>query len=101
MGWPEQESKRRAARSVVIVLALLSLVYLLQVTPHGHANSQDELACLLCQAVHVSATPVVLSVVLIVLLVRVGEAPIPKVASTLESFFHHSDPRGPPTEVHL
>ncbi|MGB9422259.1 MAG: DUF2946 family protein [Candidatus Acidiferrum sp.] len=96
-----RESGRRLTKSMALALASLCLVFLLQVTPHEHTSSHDEAACGLCQAAHVSATPVASGIVLSTPLVPVGEAPIPQVASTLESFIHHSDPRGPPTAVHL
>jgi hypothetical protein len=91
-----RQGSRRLARSLALALALLSLVFLLQVTPHGHTNSQDEANCRLCQAAHVSATPVVSGIVLSVPLVAVGEVAAPSAPVSTESFFSHSDPRGPP-----
>jgi hypothetical protein len=92
---------RRLARSLALALALLSLVFLLQVTPHGHSNSQDEAACRLCQAAHVSAIPVVSGIVLSVPLVAVGEVAAPNALVSTESFFSHSDPRAPPAVAQL
>lgn len=90
-------SKGRLARVVVLALALASLVFLLQVTAHEHTNGQDEAACLLCQAAHISATPAVSGIELSVPFVPVGHVAAPRIGSALDSFFHHSDPRAPPT----
>lgn len=94
-----QPSGQRLARVIVLALALVSLIFLLQVAVHEHSNGQDEAACLLCQAAHVSATPVVSAIVLSVPFVPVGPVTAPAVGSTLDSFFHHSDPRAPPAAV--
>jgi hypothetical protein len=40
MGWQAKRSGGHWARSIAIALALLSLIFLLQVTPHEHANGQ-------------------------------------------------------------
>jgi|SRR5580658_1653206 hypothetical protein len=101
MEWLAGKSGRRTARSLTFALALLSLVFLLQVTPHGHANGQEEAACRLCQAAHISATPAVSGVVVSVGLVPVGEVAAPSIGSATESFLRHSDPRAPPSEVQL
>jgi hypothetical protein len=90
---------RCLATSLALVLASLSLVFLLQVTPHGHSNSQDEAACRLCQAAHVSAIPVVTGIVLSVPLVAVGEVAAPNPLGSTDSFLRHSDPRAPPAVV--
>lgn len=97
MGWQAQRSGGRWAKSIAIALTLLSLVFLLQVTPHEHANGQDEAACRLCQVAHVSAIPAVSGIVLSVPLVPVGEVVTPRVLGTTDSFSLHSDPRAPPT----
>jgi hypothetical protein len=97
----EQEPRRRLASSLACALALLSLLFLLQVTPHGHANGQDEAACRLCQAAHISVTPALSGMVLSVPLVPLGEVAAPSFLAARESFFSHSDPRAPPAEVLL
>jgi predicted MFS family arabinose efflux permease len=101
MKWLGREPGRRMARLVTFGLALVALVFLLQIAPHGHANGQEEAACRLCQAAHVSATPAVTGVMVSAPLVTVGEVETPTVRSASESFFHHSDPRAPPSEAQL
>ena len=100
MKWFGPKSER-LARSLTFALALISLVFLLQIAPHGHSNGQEEAACRLCQAAHVSATPAVSGVVVTVPLVPVGEVATPSIGSTTESFLRHSDPRAPPAQTHL
>lgn len=95
------KSGGRIGRPLALALALLSLLFLLQVTPHTHTNGQDEAACGLCQAAHVGATPAVSGIVLSVPLVAVGMISAPIVLAANENFFSHSDPRGPPVEVQL
>jgi hypothetical protein len=96
MGWRVQKSGGQWARSIAIALALLSLIFLLQVTPHEHANGQDEAACRLCQVAHVSTIPTVSGIVFSVPLVVVGEVATPRVLTASDSFFFHADPRAPP-----
>lgn len=93
-----RKSERRLAKALAIALTLICLIFLLHVAPHGHANSQDEAACLLCQAVHVSATPAPSSIVPCVPLVPIGEVVPAIIPLTIESFIRHSDPRGPPPD---
>lgn len=95
------ESGRRFARPLAFALALLALVFLLQVTPHGHANGQDEAACLFCRAAHISVTPAVSTIAPSVPLVQLGVVRAPSAGATTENFFRHSDPRAPPAEVVL
>lgn len=94
-----QDSRWRLARPLALALALLSLIFLLQVTPHGHANGHEEGACRLCQAGHVSVTPAVSSQILTVPLVPVGEVVSRYFRLITESFLSHSDPRAPPAET--
>jgi hypothetical protein len=93
------EPRRRLARSLALALALLSLVFLLQVTPHGHANGHDEAACRLCQAAHLGVVPTVSSITASVPLVPVSEVATLSLGIVSESFLSHSDPRAPPLAV--
>jgi hypothetical protein len=101
MKWLGHKPERQMARFLTFGLALVALVFLLQITPHGHANGQEEAACRLCQAAHVSATPAITGVMVSAPLVVIGEVETPIVRPATESFFHHSDPRAPPSEVQL
>jgi hypothetical protein len=87
----------RAAKATAVALALLSLLFLLQVAPHNHAKGQDEATCRLCQAGHVSVTPAISGILLTIPLVPVGEVAVTHVSTSTESFLCHSDPRAPPS----
>lgn len=92
---------RQLAKPLALTLALISLVFLLQVVPHGHAKGQNEAACRICQAAHVSATPAVSGITLSVPLVAIGEIAEVTFGSATETFLRHSDPRAPPAVVLL
>jgi len=96
-----QESRRQFVKPLACALALLSLLFLLQVTPHGHANGQDESACWFCQAAHVSITPAISGIALSIPLVLLGEVIAPSVGAPTESFLSHSHSRAPPAEFHV
>ena len=95
----DPKSGWRMARPMALALALLSLLFLLQVTTHSHANGQDEAACWLCQAAHIGVTPAVSGIVLTIPLVPVGEVAACHLVLAIEHFLSHSDPRAPPAEV--
>ncbi len=96
-----QVSLKRFRTPLACALAVLALVFLLQVTPHGHSNGQDEAACRLCQAAHISVTPALSGIVLSVPLVPVGEIAAPLVGPASETYLAPFDSRGPPSEVQL
>ncbi|MGB7845632.1 MAG: hypothetical protein WBL63_08470 [Candidatus Acidiferrum sp.] len=90
---------RRLSKPLACALALVALLFLLQVMPHGHANGQDEAACRLCQAAHVSVTPAISGTMLSVPLVPLGEITAPNVGGSTKDFFSHSPSRAPPVAV--
>lgn len=87
----------RLAKPVALGLALLSFIFLLQVTPHGHASNQDDPACLLCQVAHVGVAPAITAPTLNIPLVPIGEVAVAAVVAETESFFSHSCSRAPPS----
>jgi hypothetical protein len=87
------------AKFLALALSLLSLVFLLQVTPHGHANGQDEAACRLCQAAHLSVIPTVSAIASSVPLVPISEVATVDLKADPQSFSRHSDPRAPPAQL--
>ena len=87
---------RRLARPVALTLALLSLVFLLQVTPHSHANGQDEAACRLCQVAHLGVAPAVVVVSFSTPIVSFGEVVVCLEVSSAEPPSGHSSSRAPP-----
>jgi len=88
---------RRLAKPLAFALCLLSLIFLLQVTAHSHANGQDESACRLCQVAHLGVAPVVSALVLSVPLVSLGRVVACATVHTSEPFSEHSPSRAPPS----
>jgi len=84
-------------KPVAFALALISLVFLLQVTPHGHANGHDEAACRLCQVAHLGVTPAVSAATLTLPLVPVGHVAATAPVAEAELYFARSSSRAPPT----
>ena len=87
---------RRLARPVALALALISLAFLVQVTPHFHANGQDEAACRLCQVAHLGVAPAVAVVALSIPIVSCGEVAVCPEVSFAEPPSGRSSSRGPP-----
>jgi len=87
---------RRLARPVALALALLSLAFLLQVTPHFHANGQDEAACRLCQVAHLGVAPAVALILFSIAIVSVGEVVVRSEVRFAEPPSGHSSSRAPP-----
>ena len=86
----------RLAKPAVLGLALLSVAFLLHVTPHGHANNQDDPACLLCQVAHLGVTPAVTPLTFSIPLVPLGEVFALALVAESEAFISHSPSRAPP-----
>jgi len=87
---------RRLVRPVALTLALLSLAFLLQVTPHFHANGQDEAACRLCQVAHLGVTPAVALVSFTTPIVSLGEVAVCSADTFVQPPSGHSSSRAPP-----
>ena len=87
---------RRLARPAALTLALLSLVFLLQVTPHSHANGQNEAACSLCQVAHLGMAPAVAVVSFSVPIVCFSEVVVCSEVSSAEPVSGHTSSRAPP-----
>jgi hypothetical protein len=88
---------RRLAKPLAIALGLLSLLFLLQVSTHSHANGQDESACRLCQVAHLGVAPAVSALVLSVPLVSFGQVTPHVTPHSSEAFSEHSHSRAPPS----
>ena len=87
---------RRLAKPLALALGLLSLLFLLQVTVHSHANGQDESACRLCQVAHLGVAPAVTALLLSVPFVSFGRVQARTAHATSETFSAHSPSRAPP-----
>ena len=90
----------RFAKGLAIALALASLLILLQVTPHGHANGQDEAARRLCQAAHIGVSPALAAVTLSVPLIEFGVVFLQTTKTAPETATDNSPSRAPPSITH-
>jgi hypothetical protein len=87
---------RKLARPVALTLALFSLAFLLQVTPHIHANGQDEAACSLCQVAHLGVATAVAVISFSIPIVSFGQVALCSEVSLAETPSGHSSSRAPP-----
>jgi hypothetical protein len=90
---------RRLFKSLAFSLALLSLVFLIQVVPHAHAKHQDEAACRICQVGHLGVTPAVSATTLSVPFVSFGQVAPAAILISSQNFTSHSPSRAPPTDL--
>ena len=90
---------RRLATSVAVALALVSLFFLLQVTPHSHADGHEDPACRLCQVAHIGMTPAITAVLLSLVLLYFGEIFTPITLHFAEAFSAQSPSRAPPASI--
>ena len=88
---------RRLAKPLAFALALLAVLFLLQVPTHAHANGQDQLACRLCQVAHLGVATAVSALDLSVPLVSFGQVTAICAPEISVPFFEHSPSRAPPT----
>ena len=90
---------RRLATCVAFSLALVSLLFLLQVVPHSHTGGRDEPNCRLCQAAHLGVAPSVSVTLLSLILLFFGEILTPLCPHFAEPFFGQSSSRAPPALI--
>jgi len=90
---------RRLATCVAFSLALLSLIFLLQVVPHSHSGGHDEPNCRLCQAAHLGIAPAISITLLSLVLLHCGEILAPLRLRITESFSAQSASRAPPALI--
>jgi hypothetical protein len=92
---------RRLARPLALALGLLSLLFLLQVTVHSHANGQDEPACRLCQVAHVGVTSAVSAITFSVPFVSFGSVSVGATRFVSEPLSDDAPSRAPPVSIAL
>jgi hypothetical protein len=95
----EPRPDRRRATSVIVLLALLSFFFVLQVAPHSHADGHDEAACRICQIAHIGVAPAVSAVLLHPVLFYFGEILAPRSLHFIDSFSPDSPSRAPPSPI--
>jgi hypothetical protein len=95
----EQQRGNRFAKPLALGLAILSLVFFLEITAHGHENGRQDTACRICQVAHVGIGPAVTAVGLNVPFAPVGIVAVTALESELESFAWYACSRAPPTST--
>ncbi len=92
---------RRLSQPLALLLAVFSLVFLLQVTAHAHPNGVNESACRLCQVAHVAIATGVAAVVLSVPLFSFGQVILSDGPVPCNFFFSQALSRAPPELAYL
>jgi hypothetical protein len=90
---------RRLFKPLAFSLALLSLLFLVGVIPHAHANNQEEAACAICQVGHVAATPAVSAVIFSAPVINLGKVVPDEIWISTQSFSSESPSRAPPSPL--
>ena len=96
--YPAAQTKRsRFAKPLVMGLAILSLVFFLQIAAHGHSDARPDGACRVCQIAHIGVAPAVTAVTLSAPLVAVGQVTTEVFEAETEDSSSHSSSRAPPS----
>ncbi len=90
---------RRLFKPLAFSLALLSLLFLVQLVPHAHAKSHDEAACRICQVGHIGVTPAVSAPSLSVPFIAFGQVAPVAILISSQNFTSHSPSRAPPSDL--
>jgi hypothetical protein len=92
-----RRTTRDLVRLLAFTLAVLSVLFLSQVSLHSHAKGQTEANCQVCQAAHLGAAPTLGSVSLSSPLLATGYVQPFILTIHQDLFFHDSPSRAPPT----
>jgi len=90
---------RRLVACVAFSLALVSVLFLLQVVPHSHSGGHEAPNCRLCQAAHLGVAPTVSVTLLSLILLFFGEFLVPPCPHFANPFSTHSPSRAPPSLI--
>ncbi len=88
---------RRLFKPLAILLALLSLLFLVQLVPHAHSSNHDEAACRICQVGHLGVTPAVSTTIISVPLVSLGWVAPTALLTSSQTFSSYTPSRAPPS----
>jgi hypothetical protein len=91
-----RSTTRDLVKVLALTLAVLSVLFLSQVSLHSHAKGQTEAACQVCQAAHYTPPAAAAMQCLVTSLVPVGYVAPFVAAYHEEVFFHDSPSRAPP-----
>jgi len=92
-----QPRRTRFAKALAFGLAILSLVFFLQIVAHGHNDSRQDGACRVCQLAHIGMAPAVAAVTFAAPMAIVGDVAAEVVGATTQDSVSESSPRAPPS----
>ena len=92
-----QTRRSRFAKPLAMGLAILSLVFFLQIAAHGHNNSRLDGACRVGQMALKGVAPAVAAVTFTTPLMVLGEVAAEVVHATTQDSVSQSSPRAPPS----
>jgi hypothetical protein len=92
-----ETDRNRFAKPLAFGLAVLALVFFLQITAHGHNDSRQDSACRVCQFAHVGLGPAVTAVLPTTPLLVVGHVTLQADQAVAEASTSESSPRAPPS----
>jgi hypothetical protein len=90
---------RRLFKPLAFSLALFSLLFLIQIVPHAHADHHDEAACRICQVAHLGVTPAVSAIRFSVPFVAFGRVAPAAILASSQNCSSHSSSRAPPSDL--
>ena len=91
------KTTQNIARVLALTLAFMFVLFLTQAATHSHEKGQSETTCQVCQAAHPASAPSAAALATHTPLLAIGYVPILVVTFHLESFFHDSPSRAPPS----
>ena len=92
-----QTRRNRFAQPLAMGLAILSLIFFLQIAAHGHNDSRQDGACRVCQMAHIGMAPAVAAVTFTTPLMVLGEVAAEVVRATTQDSVSQRSPRAPPS----
>jgi hypothetical protein len=92
-----ETDRNRFAKPLAFGLAVLALVFFLQISAHGHNDSRQDSACRVCQFAHIGLGPVVTAVMLTAPMLVVGRVAPRADKAVVENPTSESSPRAPPS----
>jgi hypothetical protein len=88
---------RRLFKPLALSLALLSLLFLVQIVPHAHASNHEAAACRICQVGHLGVTPAVTAITFSVPFVSFGQIASAAILISSQDISSPSSSRAPPS----
>jgi hypothetical protein len=99
MQYPASSFSRRLFKPLAFSLALFSLLFLIQIVPHAHADHHDEATCRICQVAHLGVTPAVSAISFSVPFIAFDRIAPTAILALSQSFSSLSSSRAPPSNL--